>query len=72
MKYGGIGRIVRIAAQRWTERKKTMSCDKWAYSPEKCDGDYCPGDCDLCNKADEFDEDEEEERAVLAARKGEE
>lgn len=30
-----------------------MSCSKWAYTPEKCDGDYCPGDCDHCGKADE-------------------
>ena len=28
-----------------------MSVSKWAYSPEKCDGDYCPGDCDFCSKA---------------------
>lgn len=34
-----------------------MSCSKWAYSPEKCDGDYCCGDCDFCSKA----EDEEDE-----------
>jgi len=30
-----------------------MSCSKWAYDPEKCDGDYCVGDCDYCHKADE-------------------
>ena len=24
-----------------------MSVAKWAYS-ETCEGDYCPGDCDLC------------------------
>lgn len=28
-----------------------MSVDKWAYNPIKCDGDYCPGDCDRCQKA---------------------
>lgn len=28
-----------------------MSVDKWAYSPERCDGDACVGDCDLCQKA---------------------
>lgn len=27
-----------------------MSVSLWDYSPEKCDGDYCPGDCDLCGK----------------------
>ena len=30
-----------------------MSVSKWSYEPAKCDGDYCPGDCDLCGKADE-------------------
>jgi len=26
--------------------------DLWAYDPEKCDGDYCPLDCDKCRKAE--------------------
>ena len=29
-----------------------MSCSLWAYTPE-CDGGYCAGDCDICNKADD-------------------
>ncbi len=29
-----------------------MSVSKWAYEPWKCDGDYCPGDCDFCRKAE--------------------
>lgn len=29
-----------------------MSVSKWAYEPEKCDYDFCPGDCDFCHKAD--------------------
>ena len=29
-----------------------MSCSLWAYSPEKCDGQPCPGDCDKCSKRD--------------------
>ena len=29
-----------------------MSVSKWAYNPEKCDGDFCHGDCDNCGKAD--------------------
>ena len=33
--------------------EEAMSVDKWAYSPEKCDGDFCPGDCDFCMKAEE-------------------
>ena len=28
-----------------------MSCSKWAYDPQKCDGQPCPQDCDLCPKA---------------------
>ena len=30
-----------------------MSVSKWAYTPEKCDCDFCPGDRDHCRKADE-------------------
>ena len=33
-----------------------MSVSKWAYTPEKCDGDYCPGDCDNCLKSEYIDE----------------
>lgn len=28
-----------------------MSVSKWAYSPEKCDGQPCVGDCNTCSKA---------------------
>lgn len=31
-----------------------MSTSKWAYEPEFCDGQPCPGDCDLCGKADDI------------------
>lgn len=27
-----------------------MSMSKWAYVPERCDGDVCCGDCDYCPK----------------------
>lgn len=30
--------------------------DRWAYT-SRCDGDYCPGDCDRCGKAEEIYED---------------
>ena len=30
--------------------------DLWRYSPELCDGDFCPRNCDRCNK--EIDDDE--------------
>ena len=35
-----------------------MSVSLWAYAPEKCDGDFCPQDCDNCGKRweDEMDE----------------
>ncbi len=26
-----------------------MSVSKWAYRPDKCDGQPCPGDCDYCD-----------------------
>ena len=29
-----------------------MSCDKWAYEPSRCDGNYCVGDCDFCKLKD--------------------
>lgn len=32
-----------------------MSVSKWKYTPA-CDGDYCVGDCDLCNKEPEAEE----------------
>ena len=28
-----------------------MSVRLWAYSPSKCDGDWCANDCDRCYKA---------------------
>ena len=30
-----------------------MSVSKYAYSPSKCDGEPCPGDCDFCALRDE-------------------
>lgn len=29
-----------------------MSVSKWAYQPEKCEGQPCIGNCDLCSKRD--------------------
>ena len=29
-----------------------MSVSKWAYLSARCDGDFCPGDCDRCPKAE--------------------
>lgn len=35
--------------------------DLWAYDPDKCDGDWCPCDCDSCYKSEIVEEDEDEE-----------
>ena len=42
-----------------------MSCSLWAYVPHICDGDYCCGDCDGCEKAltGELEEGDEDERS---------
>ncbi len=32
-----------------------MSIKLWAYDPDKCDGDFCPLDCDNCIKSEEND-----------------
>lgn len=29
-----------------------MSVRLWAYQPDKCEGNPCHGDCDLCSKRD--------------------
>ena len=29
-----------------------MASWAWAYESEKCDGDFCPHDCDHCEKSD--------------------
>ena len=31
-----------------------MSVSKYMYESWKCDGDYCPGDCDFCGKAETY------------------
>lgn len=36
-----------------------MSGSRWRYSPEKCDGDFCPGECDNCPKCWEDDDEDE-------------
>ena len=28
-----------------------MSVSKWAYDPDTCDDDFCPGDCDYCDSS---------------------
>lgn len=37
-----------------------MSVSLWAYCPAYCDSDYCPGDCDHCQKAKDREEDDED------------
>lgn len=36
-----------------------MASWAWAYEPEKCDGDFCPHDCDHCEKSDYSIEEED-------------
>ena len=38
-----------------------MSCSLWAYNSDKCDGDFCPMNCDICGKADSEEEEDEED-----------
>lgn len=33
----------------------------WLYTPEICDGDFCPQDCDACPKKEMIFEREEDE-----------
>ena len=37
-----------------------MSVSLYAYDPDRCDGDYCPMDCQFCSKNPEYGTDEEE------------
>ena len=48
-----------------------MSISKWAYDPDKCDNDYCPGSCYICNKA-EINEEHFPVEVALAMVMGEE
>ena len=43
--------------------KKRMS-DLWAYLPAYCDGDFCPLDCDRCQKGRVTEEERAEELAL--------
>lgn len=45
-----------------------MSVSKWAYSPEKCDGEPCPGDCDMCSKAENGGRDMTNAEAIYILR----
>ena len=40
------------------ERGEKMSTWRWKYDPEKCDHGICVGDCDVCDR----EEDENEEK----------
>lgn len=37
-----------------------MSVSKWAYEPKKCDGQFCCGDCEFCELANDTDEEEDD------------
>ena len=38
-----------------------MSVSLYAYDPNRCDGDFCPGDCQFCYKNPEYGYSEEED-----------
>lgn len=38
-----------------------MSVSMWSYRPEVCDGGGCPGDCDLCDKPKNMEDEDEGE-----------
>ena len=56
-----VGAAVGIIAAALADAGKDdyMSVDKWNWSPD-CEGRPCPGDCDLCDKEDR-EEDENED-----------
>lgn len=46
-------------------KENRMSVSKWNYEPDKCDGHYCPGDCDLCSIEEEREEDESRSKDTI-------
>ena len=36
-----------------------MSVSMWSYCPEVCDGGGCPGDCDLCDKPKNMEDEDD-------------
>ena len=36
-----------------------MSVSMWSYIPEVCDGGGCPGDCDLCDKPKNMEDEDD-------------
>ena len=49
-----------------------MGASKWAYDPERCDGQPCPGDCDRCTRwqHDEWLEEEPKQPQKFIPAKG--
>lgn len=57
-----VGAAVGIIAAALADAGKDdyMSTDKWRWTPD-CDRDVCVGDCDLCTKNTEDEEEAEED-----------
>lgn len=43
-----------------------MSVSMWSYRPEVCDGGGCPGDCDLCDKPKNMEDEDDTSRYIDA------
>ena len=49
-----VGNVYLMEDSQYNEfcRGGRMSVSKWGYHPDRCDGEYCPGDCDICDKSE--------------------
>ena len=44
-----------------------MSVSLWAYTPIKCDDEFCVGDCDLCDRSSDHEGREERKRTLAVS-----
>lgn len=42
-----------------------MSVSMWSYRPEVCDGGGCPGDCDLCDKPKNMEDEDDDTMSLF-------
>ena len=53
------GRETSIGDVRQMEQEEIMSCSLWRWTKD-CEGQPCPGDCDVCGKEEEDEVDSNE------------